>query len=196
MEQSSHQEGISNGNQPPVLVSLDLTSVFYVHPSENAGSTLVPVLFDGSGYHSWRRAILRGLSIKNKTGFINGKVQRPSTDSVEFSQWERCNDMVTSWILNSLSKDLRDSLQYVDNARELWIELEDMYDQTNRAKLYQLQREINDLSQGNLDITGYYTRIKKLWEELNTLDTNSQCTCTGKSKIHRAELDRRLIQLL
>ncbi|XP_015166093.1 uncharacterized protein [Solanum tuberosum] len=108
--------------------------------------------------------------------------------------------MVTSWILNSLSKDLRNSLQYVDNARELWIELQDKYDQTNGAKLYQLQREINDLGQGNLDITGYYTRIKKLWKEINTLDTNSQCTClrtcTGKSKMHKAELDKRLIQFL
>lgn len=138
--------------------------------------------------------------MKNKTGFINGKIQKPSVDSPNFAQWERCDDMVTSWILNSLSKDLRDSLQYVDNARELWDELEDRYDQTNGAKLYQLQREINDLSQGNLDITGYYTKIRKLWEELNTLDTNSQCSCLcicgGKSKMHKAELDRRLIQFL
>ncbi|XP_019233313.1 PREDICTED: uncharacterized protein LOC109213927 [Nicotiana attenuata] len=33
--------------------------------------------------------------------------------------------MVTSWILNSLSKDLADSLQYVNDAKELWKELED-----------------------------------------------------------------------
>ncbi|XP_015170359.1 uncharacterized protein [Solanum tuberosum] len=194
------QEGTSTGNQLPTQVPIDLTSVFYVHPSESAGSTIVSVLFDGSGYRSWRRAVLRGLSVKNKTGFINGKVLKPPLDSPGFSQWERCDDMVTSWILNSLSKDLRDSLQYVDNAKELWDELEDRYDQPNGAKLYQLQRELNDLSQGNLDITGYYTRIKKLWEELSTLDTNSQCTCLctcgGKSKMHKAELDRRLIQFL
>ncbi|XP_049361514.1 uncharacterized protein LOC125826237 [Solanum verrucosum] len=163
------QEGTSTGNQLPTQVPIDLTSVFYVHPSKSAGSTIIPVLFDGSGYRSWRRAVLRGLSVKNKTGFINGKVLKPPLDSPGFAQWERCDDMVTSWILNSLSKDLRDSLQYVDNAKELWDEL------------------VED-------------RIKKLWEELNTLDTNSQCTCLctcgGKSKMHKAELDRRLIQFL
>lgn len=37
-----------------------------------------------------------------------------------------------------MSKDLRDCLQYVDNATELWDELEDRYDQANGAKLYQL----------------------------------------------------------
>ncbi|KAH0722979.1 hypothetical protein KY289_006023 [Solanum tuberosum] len=30
---------------------------------------------------------------------------------------------------------------------ELWKELEDRYDQTNGAKLYQIQKEINDLTQ-------------------------------------------------
>ncbi|XP_019241750.1 PREDICTED: uncharacterized protein LOC109221753 [Nicotiana attenuata] len=108
--------------------------------------------------------------------------------------------MVTSWILSSLSKDLADNLQYVNDARELWQELEDRYDQTNGAKLYQLQKEINDLSQGNLDITGYYTKMKKLWEELNTLNIHAKCackcTCGARENMHKAEQDRRLIQFL
>ncbi|KAM3358309.1 hypothetical protein P3S68_021240 [Capsicum galapagoense] len=108
--------------------------------------------------------------------------------------------MVTSWILNSLSKDLGDSLQYVNNAQVLWKELEDQYDQANDVKLSQLQQEISELTQGNLDITGYYTKIRQLWEELNSLDTNSQCTCScdcvGKTKMHKAEQDKKLIQFL
>ncbi|XP_049393321.1 uncharacterized protein LOC125857737 [Solanum stenotomum] len=187
-------------NPAPVQTVVDLNSVFYMHPSESAGSAIIPVIFDGSGYRSRRRGVLRALSVKNKTGFINGKVDKPSPNSALLTQWERCDDMVTSWILNSLSKDIGDSLQYVNNARELWVELEDRYDQPNGAKLYQLQREINDLSQGNLDVTGYYTQLKRLWEELSTLDTSCQCTCLcicgGKVKMHKAEQDRRLIQFL
>ncbi|XP_019261161.1 PREDICTED: uncharacterized protein LOC109239092 [Nicotiana attenuata] len=88
----------------------------------------------------------------------------------------------------------------VGSMLEFWKELEDRYNQTNGAKLYQLQREINDLSQGTLDITGYYTRIKKLWEELNTLNAHAQCkcncTCGAKANMQKAEQDRRLIQFL
>lgn len=47
--------------------------------------------------------------------------------------------MVTSWILNSLSKDLVDNLQYKNNGKEIWQESEDKYDQTNDIKFYQLQ---------------------------------------------------------
>ena len=102
----------------------------------------------------------------------------------------RCDNTVTSWILNSLSKDLPDSLQYVNNAKELWDELKDRYDQANGAKLYQIQQELSSLTQGNLDVTGYYTNIKRLWEELATLDTTRctcLCTCGGKNKLHKAE---------
>ena len=85
-------------------------NAFYMHPSESAGSAITPLVFDGTGYRSWRGGILRALSVKNKTGFINGKNVRPSPDSAAFAQWERCDDMVTSWLLNSLSKDLADIL--------------------------------------------------------------------------------------
>ncbi|KAM3398659.1 hypothetical protein P3S68_002175 [Capsicum galapagoense] len=42
--------------------------------------------------------------------------------------------------------------------------------------------------------------MKKLWEELSTLNTKSQCTCDcvcgAKANFHKAEQDRRLIQFL
>ncbi|XP_019241958.1 PREDICTED: uncharacterized protein LOC109221994 [Nicotiana attenuata] len=152
--------------------ALDSSSPMYMHPSENAGMMLVPAAFDDIGYRSWRRGVLKALSMKNKVGFITGKVKKPDPTHATFDQWERCDDM----------------------------ELEDRYDQTNGAKLYQLQKEISDLSQGTLDITGYYTKMKNLWEELNTLNAHVQCNCTctcgAKANMHKAEHDRRLIQFL
>ena len=102
---------------------------------------------------------MRALSVKNKLGFIDGSCVKPTASSNQLHQWQRCDDMVTSWILNSLTKEIADSVEYVSDSVELWKELEDRYDQTNGAKLYQIQKEINDLTQGNLDITVYYTRM-------------------------------------
>lgn len=108
--------------------------------------------------------------------------------------------MVASWILNSLSKEISDIVEYVNNSVELWRELEDGYDQTNGAKLYQIQKEINDLTQGDLDITAYYTIMKKLWEELSTISNRNPYTCTcvcgAKESSHKAEQYCRLIQFL
>uniref|UniRef100_A0A0V0IKK6 Putative ovule protein n=1 Tax=Solanum chacoense TaxID=4108 RepID=A0A0V0IKK6_SOLCH len=171
-----------------------------MYPSDNPGAKLVPVQFAGIGYRSWRRSVLRSLSVKNKLGFINGDCPRPQSNHPSYRQWERCDDIVTTWILNSLSKEIADSVEFIMSSAELWRELKDRYEQTNGAKLYQIQREINDLSQGSLIITGYYTKLKKLWEELSTLNVTAQCNCTyvcgEKALIHKAEQDRRLIQFL
>lgn len=45
---------------------IDITGPLYLHTTENASSTILPTVFDGSGYRSWRRAVLRGLSVNNK----------------------------------------------------------------------------------------------------------------------------------
>ncbi|KAH0775937.1 hypothetical protein KY290_007348 [Solanum tuberosum] len=179
---------------------IDTGSHFYIHPSDSPGAVLVPVPFNGTGFHSWRRSVLRSLSVKNKLVFINGECKRPDANHSTYRQWVRCNNMVTSWILNSLGRDIAESVENVNDALELWTELEDRYDQTNGAKLYQTQKEINNLNQGILDITTYYTRMKKLWEELNNLCILSQCNCVcvceAKTNIHKVEQDRRLIQFL
>uniref|UniRef100_M1BMN2 Retrotransposon Copia-like N-terminal domain-containing protein n=1 Tax=Solanum tuberosum TaxID=4113 RepID=M1BMN2_SOLTU len=57
-------EGTSTGG--------DASSALYVHPSDSPGMVLVSVQFDGIGYRSWRRGVMRALSVKNKLGFIDG----------------------------------------------------------------------------------------------------------------------------
>ncbi|XP_060182435.1 uncharacterized protein LOC132612115 [Lycium barbarum] len=108
--------------------SIDASSPLYMHPLESAGAMLVPVQFNGIGYRSWRRGVLRALSVKNKLGFINGECKKPEFASPQHRQWERCDDIVTSWILNSLSKEIADSVEYVNDSTELWKELDDRYD--------------------------------------------------------------------
>ncbi|XP_016475948.1 uncharacterized protein LOC107797562 [Nicotiana tabacum] len=150
----------TSASAPISKPNIDPNCPFYMHPSDNPSAMLVTTPFNGIGYRSWRRSVLRALLVKNKLGFINGECKRPKSDSPSLRQWMRCDDMVTLWILNSLAKDIAESIKYANDAAELWTELEDRYDQTNGTKLNQIQKEINDLSQGILDVTGYYTKMK------------------------------------
>ncbi|KAK4712142.1 hypothetical protein R3W88_006655 [Solanum pinnatisectum] len=171
---------VSTGSDSTTSSGIDTRSHFCIHPSDNPGAVLVPVPFNGTGFHFWRRSVRQSLSVKNKLVFINGECKRPDA--------------------NHSTNHIADSVEYVNDALELWTELEDRYNQTNGAKLYQTLKEINDLNQGILDITTYYTRMKKLWEELNNLCVLSQCNyvcvCGAKTNIHKAEQDRHLIQFL
>lgn len=85
-------------------------------------------------------------------------------------------------------------------ARDLWLSLEHRFGQTSGAKLFHLQKEITSLVQGNLDIAGYFTRLKKLWDELDSLNTDVTCSCIcvcdGKRKLMKSLQDQRLMQFL
>lgn len=71
------------------------------------------------------------LLAKNKYGFVDGTIKRPELSDPKVSQWERCNKMVYSWILNSVCSDIANSVMYAETAREVWIELGDRFSQQN-----------------------------------------------------------------
>ena len=134
-------------------------------------------MFSGEDFDSWKRTFLIALSYKNKIGFIDGKVSRPADDSPLLPYWQRCNDLVVSWILNALHKDISGSVLYCDTAQQMWNELLERFGQSNKAKLFQIKRALAAISQGDSDIASYYTRAKKIWDEFAAVDDMPRCTC-------------------
>ncbi|KAM3327859.1 hypothetical protein P3S68_033321 [Capsicum galapagoense] len=141
-------------------LTMDPNHPNHLYASDNPGMTLINTLFDGKGYPGWKRSVLIALSAKNKLGFITGSHPCPASNATDFQAWNRCNDMVTSWILNSLSKDIADSVIYSKTVQELWNSLEHRFGQSNGAELYHLQTELNSLNQGTSIIARYFTKLK------------------------------------
>lgn len=54
-------------------------NIYSLHPSDNLGAVLVSSLLNGDNYTMWSRAMLKALSAKNKSGFVNGKIPKLST---------------------------------------------------------------------------------------------------------------------
>lgn len=89
--------------------------------------SLVNFTFDGRGFQGWRRTILIALLAKNEVSFIDGTCKIIDLNSLEYQPWSRCNDMVTSWLLTSLSKDIADSMIFSKTARDLYIDQEQRF---------------------------------------------------------------------
>lgn len=64
---------------------------------------------------------------KNKVAFLDGIITQPDADDILFPAWRRCNSMLKSWLMNSISKDISASLFYIRTAIEVWKELHDRY---------------------------------------------------------------------
>ncbi|CAI9778608.1 unnamed protein product [Fraxinus pennsylvanica] len=77
--------------------------------------------------------MLVSLSAKNKMGFIKGTIPIPSKNDSKHQAWQRCNDMVLSWILNSLSPELASSVLYLETPSEIWTDLQERFSQVEKC---------------------------------------------------------------
>ncbi|KAG8384023.1 hypothetical protein BUALT_Bualt04G0075000 [Buddleja alternifolia] len=149
----------------------EMASPFYLSPSENPGTVLVSQLLKGPNYQFWRRSMFKALNAKNKYGFVNGKHKKPAVgDSME-DAWMKCDQMVASWLQNSLSPKLQNSVTFLETVEAIWKELEHRFSQGNDARIQELTRDVVNLRQGNMDV------LRELWDELDMYNEVEACTC-------------------
>ena len=97
---------------------LDAINPYFLHHFDYPGMMLVSKPLNGDNYSTWCRAMMISLNSKSKLGFIDGTTTMPSatTKPDNYALWKKCNDMVLSWILNSLTQDLADSVIFSNTA--------------------------------------------------------------------------------
>ncbi|CAJ2662090.1 unnamed protein product [Trifolium pratense] len=159
--------GTSSSNSQNKGYQNDTLNPYFLHPNENPNLALVTPLLSGPNYHSWSRAMTMALRSKNKMHFINGTLPRPDDDDRDSLAWDRCNTMLLSWLNNSVSPEISQSILWLDSASEIWQELKERFYQGDVFRISDLQDEISSLKQGDSTISTYYTSLKKLWQELD-----------------------------
>ena len=97
--------------------------------------------------------------------------------------------MVISWMINSMHVDVSSSIIYCQTTREMWLELQRLFSQSSGPKIYNLQKKISNISQNQMTVTEYFTRFKKLWDQLLNLEPLPECT-RGEIKTLSASHDK------
>ncbi|XP_074374270.1 uncharacterized protein LOC141714664 [Apium graveolens] len=189
-----------NNNTPTVI---DSSSVFYIHPSDASVNQLVSVKFNGNGYNNWKRSMMLMLSAKNKLSFVNGTVVVPVPSTDEYKAWERCNDLVISWILFNLDETIAHSVLFLKTARDIWKDLEDRFGYASITQIYSLEQTLSELTQGQQSVSEFYTKMKTLWDSIDDTQPlpvcvcpTTACTCNLTGKIHQMQQTQRVLQFL
>jgi len=179
----------------PTHIQRDVDAALFVHLSEGPHSLVVTPKLNGSNYLAWNRSTQRALGTKCKLGFINGEIPAPDVDDLNRTAWERCNHLVQSWILNSLSELIAQTVVFCDSAYEVWQDLHERFSKIDRIRMATLRSSINNLKQGTKSFLDYFTELKGLWEEFSSHRPIPNCVCvhpcrceaTRVAKNHRNE---------
>jgi hypothetical protein len=118
---------------------------------------LVSQTLTGDNFSTWRRSMEMAFTAKNKVSFLDCSIPKPSSIDPSISAWTQCNTMVLSWILNSISAEIANSVIFIDSAAAMCSDLQERFSQSNGPRVFQMQKKIFVLAQGNNSISAYYT---------------------------------------
>lgn len=164
-------------------LSQNASSPYYLHPSESPATVLVspPLAANGSNYHSWARDVRRALVAKNKFKFLDGSITVPiDRFDPKLEAWERCNNMVQSWICNSLSPSVKQSVVFMEHACDVWKDLQLRFSQGDFVRIAKLQQELYTSQQDSRTVSDFFTELRILWEELENYRPIRNCICPTK----------------
>lgn len=188
----------STSNSDAYSMSIDSnTHPLYLHNNDQPGMILISKKLVGSeNYVSWKRSMQIALSAKNKLAVVNGEFPAPDEKSTLYAQWKRVNDMIITWILNTVAEEISNSMNYLDTARDVWDELNERFSAVSGHKFYETQKALFRLEQENESVEMYFHKLKGFWDEIKSLQPIIKCTC-GANKEWDAQLEKtKLIQFL
>lgn len=159
----------------PAGVDSPLSS-YYLHHTDNTGLVLVTQLLTEDNYISWSRSMLIALSVKNKLGFIEGSITRPTGELLP--AWIHNDHVVIAWILNSVSKKISSSILFSESTWDIWIDLKEHFEKSNGLWIFQLKRDLATLSQNQQSVSLYFTKLKTVWDELSQYRPSCSCSCS------------------
>ncbi|XP_061990114.1 uncharacterized protein LOC133708658 [Rosa rugosa] len=155
----------------------------FIHHSDQPGAVLVAQPLVEDNYTTWAQSMSMTLMIKNKKGFIDGTIQRSTQRVEEQLQWDRCNTLVKTWLLGSMSKEISNSIIHCKTARGMWQELQERFSHTNTVQLFHIENAIHDCKQGTSSVTSFFTKLKSLWNEKDVLCEIPPCICEVSKEI-------------
>lgn len=128
------------------------------------------------------------LSAKNKFGFVNGTIAKPDVSSLDYVAWERCNNLVISWLLFNLDENIARSVLFLSTVSAIWKDLEEHFGFTSITQVYSLEQKLSEISQGSQSISEFYTHIKSVWDNIDEVNplvycSCGKCTCEVNNKI-------------
>ncbi|GJW90283.1 hypothetical protein Tco_0167836 [Tanacetum coccineum] len=112
------------------------------------------------------------------------------------NQWDMCNSVVVTWILNSLSSELFAGAIYAKNAYEMWTDLKETYDKVDGSTVFNIHKSINSLSQNGTPIAEYYNNLNSLWKQFDAMICLPTCTCNAAKELEKHNQLIKLMQFL
>ena len=125
-----------------------------------------PVKLTGPGdYFSWARNATLILGVHGLQDFLEEDGKKPGDMSQE--HWEQNKKRVMVWLLSSIEKAVREQVENLQNAAEVWKDIEKQFSgKSNKMQVSRILQEMRQIKQEKKSVTEYAGELKKLYRDL------------------------------
>ncbi|KAL1190130.1 Retrovirus-related Pol polyprotein from transposon RE2 [Cardamine amara subsp. amara] len=139
---------------------------------EETKPTAIRVTLRGENYLLWSRSTksnLYGRGLWNHVEPAKGKELKEEDEETR-EKWLQKDQMVLSLIHSSLSDTIFESYSYCETAQDLWETVKNVYgDITNLSRVFEVKKELNNLTQEDQDFTKHFGKYRSLLAEMDML---------------------------
>ncbi|XP_039020537.1 uncharacterized protein LOC120152380 [Hibiscus syriacus] len=146
--------------------------------SNNSGdSNLMPITghkLNGNNYLQWSHSVMMFICGRGNGDYLKGVATKPSQDDEKFKIWNSENNMVMSWLINSMTNEIGENFLLYRIARKIWEAAKETYSNNeNTPELFEVESVLHDFRQGDLTVTQYFNTLNRYWQQMNLFEEHN-----------------------
>uniref|UniRef100_A0A2N9IHB3 Integrase catalytic domain-containing protein n=1 Tax=Fagus sylvatica TaxID=28930 RepID=A0A2N9IHB3_FAGSY len=126
---------------------------------------------------------------RGKVQYLTRKKPKPVETDATYPKWVEENAMVKSWLLNSMTSNVRTVFLRLPTAHDVW----DTVSQTyfigkDASQMYEHQCRAHETRQNGKSLANYYGALRLIWQELDYLHPSAM-TCSADAAVQKKEIE-------
>ncbi|KAF7833216.1 putative mitochondrial protein [Senna tora] len=141
-----------------------------------------------SGIRAWYQEVLTEVqgTVKRMADMgssVNREETQPPIEGEDLKKWKVRAGKVMYVLSVTVEDDILQHIKEAKTPKEAWDTFTGLYARTNDAKLQHLENELLSISQQNMTIGEYFTKVKTICQEIYKLDPHNPITETRMRRI-------------
>ena len=131
----------------------------------------ITIKLDGNNYSHWSMLFRNFLKGKGLWNYVTEKERCPDETDAKFADWDINNNKILTWIANTVIPSISIQLGKYDTAQKAWDFLAHRYIQSNFAKKYKLEQDIQALQQQpGQSVSDFHSSMCVIWDQLELME--------------------------
>ena len=137
------------------------------------------------------------VSGRGKAKYLTGELGIPKPEEAAYYRWDIENNMVKSWLINSMTVEIGENFLLYETAYDIWEAARESYStKDDISARFEIESAIYDLKQGTLTVTEYYHALTRLWQQLDTAEEPNWTTNEDRQTFKKLNESRKIIRFL